>query len=316
MIPLNNDQKIIYQKIIKINLLFFVFLFSFVLLLSIQWVFDVSGKFIYEYAKASFYDGTVGHTKDALLERKNLNQSAKALLSVAINESNQGNEELLFSQNENKILPVASLVKLMTALVVLENYNLSEEVTISNQAMEIEGEQGNLKEGEVLSVENLLYIMLVESSNRAAYALAETMGNDAFVEVMNKTSQKMKLENTHFEDSTGLLEASYSTASDIKRLSETLFFQYPLFREIISLKEFDLYLKNGTFHHKLVSTNQLLGDQGIVGGKTGYTNAALGCLIEFQQKNGGHVIHVILGAEDRFLEAKKLINWTNLYYQQ
>ena len=111
---------------------------------------------------------------------------AKSALSVEFssegdpsNPSGQG--KVLFSRNSDEQLPIASLTKLMTGLVALENYPLEQEATISEEAMKQEGVQGVLKAGEILTIENLLYITLMESSNRAAYALAEVIGNDNFV---------------------------------------------------------------------------------------------------------------------------------------
>ena len=114
---------------------------------------------------------------------------------------------------------------------------------------------------------------------------------------------------------TGLNENSYSTANDLSKISSYLFLNYPLFYKIISLKEFDLYLDDGSFHHKLINTNELLGQSDVVGGKTGYTIAAKGCFMAIQEKSPkNYIIHIILGSEDRFLEMKKLINFLDYNY--
>ncbi len=235
---------------------------------------------------------------------------AKSALSVEFNEES---EKILFSQNENEVLPIASLTKLMTALIVLENYDLNQEITISSKVMEIEGVQGVLKEGEILTTENLLYIMLMESSNRAAYALSELMGNDNFIELMNKKAKELGLKNTNFKDATGLDENSYSTAKDLYNLSKYLFINQPLFSNITSFDEYYLYLNNGSLHHKLENTNKLLGEiPNIIGGKTGFTLRAKGCFIAIQKKyiSGSYVIHIVLGADDREKQIRKLISLT------
>lgn len=232
--------------------------------------------------------------------------SAKSAISVEL--SGYLEENILFEKSIDEKLPIASLVKLMTALVVLKSYNLDQEISISKSAMAQVGEQGELKEGEVLSVKNLLYITLIESSNRAAYALSEAVGKDEFVSLMNNESGNLGLEDTYFEDSTGLSDKSYSTAEDLAKLSKHLFLNYPLFREIIGLKEFNLYLPDGSIHHKIINTNELLGQNEIIGGKTGYTYVAQGCFMAIQRKfPEKYIIHIILGAEDRVLEMKKLI---------
>lgn len=251
---------------------------------------------------------------------------AEAALSVQVGvdeDSADGvttQKKMLFHKNENEKLPVASLTKLMTALLVLENYNLNQKIIIDQAAMDQVGEQGGLELGQTLSVKNLLHIALMESSNRAAYALSEVTGPGAFVEAMNARAQALGLTNTHFQDSTGLDSGSYSTAQDIATLTEYLFDHQPLFREIVGLKEYDLYLDDGSFHHRLISTNKLLGERGILGGKTGFTTDAKGCFVVIESLPGAsdaspnnppqpYIINVVLGSDDRFFEMQQIINW-------
>ncbi|MDO8530486.1 MAG: serine hydrolase [bacterium] len=232
--------------------------------------------------------------------------SPKSAISLKIQE---GSEAVLFGKNENEVLPVASLTKLMTALIVLEQYDLAHQVVIGEGAMKQEGPQGELKLGQTLSVKDLLYITLIESSNKSAYALASVMGNYKFVDVMNERARQLGLSQTYFIDSTGLRPGSRSTAADIANLSRHLFENYPLFKEIISLKEFDLYLSDGTLHHNLVSTNKLLRKvPSVIGGKTGWTNEAKGCFMVVEaQADGGYIIHVVLGSDNRFSDMEKLL---------
>ena len=240
---------------------------------------------------------------------------AKSAISIEIGSNNPN--KVLFKKNEQQVLPIASLTKLMTALVVLERYDLDQKVAISSEAMAQEGEQGGLELGQIFSVKDLLHISLMESSNRAAYALSEVVGNAKFIDLMNEDVQKLGLTNTHFEDATGLDSASYSTVKDIVRLSEYLFEKYPLFTEIISLKEYPLYMPDGTLHHVLINTNKLLGYNGIIGGKTGFTDSAKGCFLVIQnsRQQGNHIITVVLGAQDRFLEMQKIMYWVDSAYQ-
>lgn len=221
-----------------------------------------------------------------------------------------GETAILFEKNKNEKLPVASLTKLMTALIVLENYDLDREITVSADAIMEEGEQGKLKDGQVISVKNLLHATLIESSNRAAYALAESIGIDSFVDLMNQRASELGLTNTYFADAAGLNPQSRSTAEDIANLSKYLFENYLLFQDIISKKNYDLYLSDGSFHHKIVNTNKMLGEMDIIGGKTGWTAEARGCFMAIRRNgnNGDYSIFVVLGADDRFGEMKKLIN--------
>ncbi len=273
------------------------------------------GDFFYQKAAASasysFQPEWVNGQVSAIQQKETTSIDSESFISVRA-QDNQYN--ILFSKNEQERLPIASLTKLMATIIVLDNYDLDKKVTISDAAIAQEGEQGNLKMGEVMSVKNLLYITLIESSNRAAFALSEVVGPEKFIGLMNKKAKEVGLANTHFEDSTGLSEKSYSSAEDLVELSIYLFDNYPLFREIVNLKEFDLYV-NGKLHHKLVSTNKFLGEiTDVVGGKTGWTIFSKGCFMVIQQTPGSHsyFVNVILGANDRFLEMQKLIDWVNI----
>ncbi len=237
---------------------------------------------------------------------------AQAAMSVQINSADGSDTapKILFQRNPQEKLPIASLTKLMTTIVVFRNYNLSERVTIGAQAMAQKGEQGDLKLGQVLTVENLLHVMLMESSNRAAYALAQVMGVDNFVVAMNVQAQSMGLVNTHFADVAGLDSGSYSTVTDLVALTQYIFKYYALFGKIVGLKYYDLYLPDGTFHHKLTNTNELLGQDNIIGGKTGFTNDAKGCFMAIQKisNSADYIISIVLGSSDRFGDMLKIIN--------
>ncbi len=214
---------------------------------------------------------------------------------------------VIFSKNIQQSLPVASLTKLMTALVVMERYNLDQQIVISEEAMKQEGEQGELKTGQIFSVKELLYIMLMESSNRAAFALSDAMGTDNFVILMNETAESLALADTHFVDSTGLQEGSYSSAKDIANLSYHIFSNYPLLRDIMGTREHDVYLVNGPLHHTARTTNSLLGGGKVIAGKTGYTDAAQGCFMVIEKEGDEYIVNVVLGAQDRVVEMKKLM---------
>lgn len=226
-------------------------------------------------------------------------------------------DKVLFNENENQRLAIASLTKLMSATIVLENYDLNMVNIVSRQAYIQSGEQGLLVEGEMLSLNNLLYIMLIESSNDAAYSLAEVMGVDKFVEQMNAKARIIGLSNTNFVDPSGLGADNYSTADDLVKLTKYLLDNHPIIFGILSNSSYNLYLPSGKLHHVLQNTNELLGKvPGLVAGKTGNTTEAKGCLLlivknEYTEDN---LIYIILGSDDRFGEMQRLINWVNQAY--
>ena len=251
-------------------------------------------------------------------EVENLEIEAKSTASVFINDN--GGKRILFEKEIDKKLPIASLTKLMTAFVVLENYDLSKEIKISKEAIEQEEDFGKLKLGKVFKVEYLLYPLLMESSNDAAFSLAndyDGMTEEKFIELMNLKAQQINLENTFFINSSGLdldepeRKTNYSTVNDLIILTKELL-KKPLIWEILSTSEFNSY------GPALNNTNELLGEiPEIIGGKTGYTEKSGGCflLVLKAPKNKGYLINVILGSNDRFGEMRKLIDWTYKTYR-
>lgn len=233
---------------------------------------------------------------------------ARAALVVSVQN---GAPITLYAKNQNDQLPIASLTKLMTALVVLENYNLDDTIAVNVAAMAQEGEQGQLAAGQVLTVKSLLKIALIESSNRAAYVLSTHIGPQSFVRLMNVRARKLGLAQTHFADVSGLDANSYSSARDVAVLVQYLVEHFPLFNEIVATQSANVYFADGMLHHVMANTNKLLGQSDIVGGKTGWTDAARGCFVVIQRQSQGYRINVILGAEDRFAQMQNLIQTLN-----
>ena len=225
-------------------------------------------------------------------------------------------EKFLYKKNIKEKLPIASLTKIMTAIIALKDLGLDDIITISKKAVMTEGENGRLIIGEKLSARDLLYIMLIESSNDAATALANTT-NDDFVALMNKKIEELKLTNTHFVDPTGISKWNYSTVADLAKLIKYSF-EKSLIWQILGIKEIEIYSQDRKFSHYLITTNELLGEiSQIIGGKTGFTKDAGGCMltmITIPNKPGEYLITIVLGSENRELETKKLIEWVQKAY--
>jgi len=250
-------------------------------------------------------------SKDKINE---LNLDSNNFLSVFINDK----KEILLSEKKiNDSIAIASLTKLMTAIIVLENYDLDELISISASSVATYGTAGNLQIGEVMTIKDLLYITLIESSNDGAEAFAEKIGRSTFIYKMNEKASKLDMKNTRFINPSGLDEGSLynvSTASDLKKMVVYILENHDLITEILSLSEKDLTSYSG-INRKVKNTNILLKESDVyLWGKTGYTHRANGCLIlilnNFSINNSdGYVVNIIAGADDRFNEARKLEQW-------
>lgn len=240
--------------------------------------------------------------------------SAKAAIAT-----DQTASKIYYQKNIFEKLPIASLTKLMTAIIVLENEKTDTIVKISKKAVDQEGEAGKLVVGEEISIENLLRALLIESSNDAAFAIEEYFDskNIDLINIMNQKSIALNLQNTHFATSSGVEDdGNYSTSYDYARLvayslnSERLW-------NILKLPSAKITSIDGSNIRTLTTSNQLLGKiNGLMGGKTGYTPKAKGCLLTAVAINTDtKIITVVLGADDRFGETEKLINWVKSAYQ-
>jgi len=237
-------------------------------------------------------------------------------------------DKILYQKNIEEVLPVASLTKLMTGLIVLENLDLGQTAVVSQRAVKAYGDSGGLVIGEKITVRNLLYILLMESSNDAAIVFEESFQEEGMnlVDLMNEKTQYLGLNQTSFIEPTGYQPANLSSALDLAKLVKYTLNQ-PLLWQILKTTAVDLFSADNSISHHLINTNQLLNRwPNIIGGKTGYTEEAQGCLIlvieqtldkmenYFDQDYSVRLIIVALGAEDRFLETEKLINWVNQAY--
>lgn len=218
------------------------------------------------------------------------------------------------TEKDSKIrIPMASTTKVMTAVVVLENAKLSDIVTISQNTVSTYGQGIGLRVGEKLTVENLLYAALLNSSNDASIALAEHVAGteEEFAKLMNKKAEKLGLLSSHFTNAAGLDNPEhYSTVSDLALLAQYAL-QNPILSGIVKTKEKQITSLEGQ-NHFLKNSNKLMGNSefNVLGVKTGYTEEAGECLITLAEKNGNEVLTIVLNSPDRSYESKKLLKWS------
>ena len=221
--------------------------------------------------------------------------------------------EILFSKNSNWRLPPASTTKLMTAIVAIENEDLSKVVMISKKASHAARTKAGFKEGDQITIEGLLYAALLGSANDAAVALAEAIAGSEkrFVPLMNEKALSIGAEDTKFVNATGLPGGGqYTTVLDLSKiLSYAL--RFPKLCEIIGTPEAIITTEGGrTFY--LRSTDRLLwSDEKIIGGKTGYTRKAGHCFVCAAQGVTKTILVAILGSPSRkklWRETEKLVS--------
>ncbi len=211
---------------------------------------------------------------------------------------------VLYEKNAHSRSLVASTTKIMTALVVCEQCNVLDRMRVPKEAVGIEGSSMYLKEGEVLTVQELLYGLMLHSGNDAAVALAIYCGGtvEGFVQLMNDKAHRLGLKNTHFENPNGLdSPGHYSTAADLATLTAYAM-KNPLFAQTVSTKNVRIGNRSLQNHNKL-----LWRVDGADGVKTGYTIAAGRILVSSAQRNGRRLICVTINDGNDWVDHKTLL---------
>lgn len=250
-------------------------------------------------------------SSSGFLERRDVPNLSSAAFVVA----NHRTGEVISERNGNRVMPIASLTKLMTALVVLDaNLRLNEMLTVTNADIDrIKGTGSRLAIGSRLSRAEMLHIALMSSENRAASALARHYpgGQRAFVEAMNAKARMLGMWNTRYADSTGLNPRNVSTAQDLAKLAAAAA-SYPLIRQYSTDEQSYVRTNKRQLHY--LNSNRLIreGQWEFTLSKTGYIREAGRCLVLGTKINREPVIMVLLNAEttnDRVADAKRIKTW-------
>jgi D-alanyl-D-alanine carboxypeptidase (penicillin-binding protein 5/6) len=217
----------------------------------------------------------------------------------------------IWKHRPNDRLPPASLTKLMTALLVLEQRQLQEAASISSASTLETGSRIALKAGERFRVQDLLAATMIASSNDACHTLADHLsGSEAgFVTRMNRRARELGMRDTHFTNACGHDAAQhYSSAQDLARLAHELL-KHPSLFEITSQKNLQIATLDGKKFYALDNKNALISRyDGALGLKTGYTPNAGKCLVAFAKRNGHEVLLVMLHGKDRWWDAVDILD--------
>ena len=304
-------------KQIKSFLIFTILLLASILIL----LFNTN----FSYAEDLIDSGILQNTENTT------NDNLKIYSDAVILIENQTGKTLYEKNSEQKMYP-ASTTKILTAILSIEKGNLNDKVTVSKTAiaqMKPGYTSAYLSEGEIISVEDLLKVLLINSANDASNVLAEYISGsiDSFVNLMNEKSKELGCTNTHFVTTNGLHDDNhYTTAKDLAIIARYCM-QNETFRKIVSMKKCVIPATNKSEERIYKNTNDLINPTSgyyypsCIGIKTGFTSEAKNCLISACSKNGLQVIAVVLGASitenhksARYVDSKTLYDYTYSNY--
>ncbi len=276
-----------------------------------QQLLSVFNIFSTSYSATDFaqnLNSLIGPIRNLSFKDIELNSKASIIIDTQSNR-------VLYSNNPNTSLPIASLTKIMTALVALDKFGsqLNTIATVPVEAVEVTGSKMSLYSNERITIHNLLKGALIESANDAATALAYATADtpDQFVALMNQKASELGLTQTHFTNSVGFDNPQhYSTAKDLAELSRVAM-ENQTFADIVKTSKTTVRDVSGKFVHQLNTTNKLLGQfENVIGVKTGTTDEAGESLVAAVRGDSGQkVIVVLLDSPNRFQEGKKALDW-------
>ena len=260
------------------------------------------------------------NTVDALLPARNWQVQFEDIEATSALAIYMPEKRILYGRNIFETRPIASLTKLMSALVIMDEFNLDDVITITNEAILEEGDSANLVAGEQFSVKELLYALLLESSNDAATAfkiqLEKNKPQTSFVALMNLRAKNMGLQNTLFVEPSGLSEKNVSSAYELSQIFYTAF-ENPILAQTMAESSYTTKSLNKDITHFWVNLNSLLGAyEGLLAGKTGFTNEAgpsMAGIVASPIKDT-HVVSVVLDAQDRIEATRQLFDWVKKAY--
>ncbi len=255
----------------------------------------------------------VTHSKYYYVNKNTTVQPKISAQSYIVGDLNTG--EVILAKSQDQKYPIASMSKLMTALVTKEINTPDNIATVTNRALSALGKNGGLRTGEKIKTTDLLYPLLLESSNDAAEVLAEHFGRDNFISRMNQVAENLKMSSTRFQDPSGLSSNNQSTASDMFRLVGYLRTNNKDILDITGKRSFV------NKKHSWSNISQFLGDDGYVGGKSGYTDAAKQTVVSLFNLPLGQtglrpIAITLLGSKDRERDVENIIKYLkkHIYY--
>lgn len=220
--------------------------------------------------------------------------------------------QILYAKNENEKLPMASTTKVMTALLAIENGDLNEIIVVPKEGSGVEGSSMYLEVGEHISLENLLYGLMMWSGNDAAVTIALHIGGsiENFAQMMNQKAKEIGATNTNFVNPNGLPDDNhYTTASDLAKIA-VYAMKNETFRSIVSTEKKVMAWEGHEWDRSLNNKNKMLYQyEGANGVKTGYTKAAGRCLVSAANRDDIQLVAVVLNCQDMYVQSGNLLDY-------
>ena len=274
------------------------------------------------------YGGLLSYQNQKTINKKHISSSLSwqipSVKAVSYLVGRLDTGQIVIQNNDNLQLFPASLSKLMTAMVVIDNIPLDSKIPITAYAVSTEGEEGDLQPGEIISARDLLKVLLIPSSNDAATAFEQFFHKNKknLVSLMQKKAKRLGMYSSAFFDDTGLdREGNFTTARNLFKLAREVYYNYPLIGEITRTRRTTVVSSPDRRQHVLTNTDLLINNiKTLWGGKTGSTPDAQDCLLTIYQcslAKDNHKIPfviIVLHSQDRFGDTRKLYNLTKLIY--
>jgi D-alanyl-D-alanine carboxypeptidase len=265
------------------------------------------------YADQKPPEVNIGHILESTFGQILPDQNAFSLTAKSALVYDIDSKEILYSKNPTEKLPMASLTKIMTAIVGMEYKRDDDTYVVDKSALVGEDSMGLLPD-EKLSLNELLYGLLLPSGNDAAEVIAQNFpyGRESFIEIMNRRAKQIGAQNTHFSNPSGLQGdgVQYTTSEDLVKITYYALTNFPQFAEVVQTYQYSLPQTRTHQAYALTNeTNLLTSYPGVKGVKTGFTPEAGLCLVTYLEYGNKKLLGVILGSENRRAEMKMLLDY-------
>ncbi len=311
-------KNIVKIKAVIFTLLICFFSISFLVIIPSLLVHAQKKVFLFQpkFESSGGQGSIVNIQKAPVLKVINLGQDPPKFSAEAVLVKDLDTGALLYQKNINAKMSPASTTKIVTALVALDYYKPDDLLVVGSTDL-VGGSTMGLSTGEKLTFRSLLYGMLLNSGNDAAYTIASNYpgGLNMFIMHMNKKVHQLGLYDSHFENPAGFDSPNhYSSAADLAKIATVVVANSEL-KRVVATKETSVTSWDNSKTHYLKNLNKLLGEDGVLGVKTGFTEAAGENLVGLMQKNGHKILTVVLNSKNRFAETKSLFDWTFSNFQ-